>query len=68
MATFGDVHDEPVTFLASRTAGMALVVTALTAVGFGDPLLIALTYGLAVGGAFAGAAFLLRRQLDRVED
>lgn len=68
MATFGDVHDEPVTFLASRTAGMALVVTALTTLGFGDSPLVSVTYGLAVGGAFAGAAFILRRRIERPAD
>jgi len=64
MATFGDVHDEPVTFLASRTLGMALAVAALTTLGFGDAPLVAFTYGLAVGGAYAGAAFILRRRTD----
>ena len=68
MATFGDVHEEPVTFLASRTVGMALVVTALTTLGFGDSPLVSLAYGLAVGGAYAGAAFILRRRIDRRSD
>lgn len=61
MSRFGDPHEEPVTFLATRmTAG--LLATVLVSTGlFGDPLWLSATFGFAVGWAFAGTTYLLRR-------
>lgn len=65
MSRFGDPHDEPLTFLGVRVlAGMAATVL-LGSVVFGDPLPLTLAFGFAVGWAFAGTAYLLRRVADR---
>jgi hypothetical protein len=64
VSAFGDVHEEPVTFLATRLVVCVVVVVALGTGYFGDPLWVSLSFGLAVGGAFAGTTFILRRLLD----
>lgn len=64
MSRFGDPDEEPVTFLATRmTAGLLATVVVGTGL-FGDPLWLSATFGFAVGWAFAGTAYLLRRVLD----
>jgi hypothetical protein len=61
VSRFGDVEEEPMTFLGVRVlAGLVATVAVGTGV-LGDPLWLTATFGFAVGWGFAGASYFLRR-------
>ena len=63
MSRFGDVEDEPVTFVAVRAAAMLVATVALLTVAFGDPLWFAVAYGVPLAAAYGLAAYYVRRIL-----
>lgn len=59
----GDPVEEPMTYLAVRVL-VGLVATVAVGTGLlGDPLWLSASFGFAVGWAFAGTSYLLRRTL-----
>lgn len=64
MSRFGNPDEEPMTFLGVRVLAGLVATVAVSSGVFGDPLWFSGMFGFAVGWAFAGTSFLLRRMLD----